>query len=79
MEHVLSATPAQTLRTGKRQRFVRKKIFPWLFILPALLINVVVIVGPSISSLFYSLTDWNGITSPNFIGLANFQRIFRLP
>ena len=47
-----------------------------LFLLPALVINLTVIGGPGISSLFYAFTDWNGFSAPNFTGLANAERLF---
>ncbi len=47
-----------------------------LFLLPALLIFCVFFVYPVLSSFFYSLTDWNGVTqSANFVGLKNFASI----
>lgn len=57
---------------GKKNRLVE-----WLFVAPALIPFLVLIVWPFISSLYYSLTRWNGITSPVFIGLDNFARLFR--
>ena len=55
--------------------FFRRKIVPWLFVLPILLINIVVIFGPALSSVYYSMTSWNGIGMAEFIGLDNFRRI----
>lgn len=54
----------------------RRKIVPWLFMLPILLINVSVVVGPGLSSLYYSMTEWSGIGEAKFIGLDNFRRLF---
>jgi raffinose/stachyose/melibiose transport system permease protein len=53
----------------------RKKILPWLFVLPILLIHGIVVIGPSFSALYYSLTSWNGIGKATFIGLENFRRL----
>jgi raffinose/stachyose/melibiose transport system permease protein len=69
----------QRLQRESRSNTFRKKVLPWLFVLPILLINFVVIVGPSLGSIAASLTDWNGMTSANFIGLANFQRLLGDP
>jgi raffinose/stachyose/melibiose transport system permease protein len=54
----------------------RRAVLPWLFLLPVLLINAVVVFGPAISSVYYSLTDWNGVGAATFIGLENFRRLF---
>jgi raffinose/stachyose/melibiose transport system permease protein len=54
----------------------RRAVVPWLFLLPILLLNAVVVLGPAISSMYYSLTDWSGIGPATFIGLENFQRLF---
>ena len=54
----------------------RKKTAAWLFLLPILLVHFVVIVGPSLSAFYYSLTDWSGVGAAKFIGLENFHRLF---
>ncbi len=60
----------------RRKRFFRKKIIPVLFVLPILAINLLVVLGPSLSSLYYSLTEWNGVGVAKFIGLKNYVDIF---
>ena len=47
------------------------------FIAPALILNVLFIIVPTVSSVYYSFTSWDGI-SPDvkFIGLANYKEIF---
>jgi raffinose/stachyose/melibiose transport system permease protein len=56
--------------------FWRKKIVPWLFVLPILLINMAVVLGPAISAVYYSMTDWSGVGSAKFIGLDNYRQLF---
>jgi len=56
-------------------RLYRKYVVPWLFVLPIILINVVVVIGPSLGAFYYSLTDWSGIGPAEFIGLENFRNI----
>jgi len=58
-----------------RRWFFNRKVVPILFVLPILLVNVTVVLGPSIGSIYFSLTEWNGIGLAKFIGLANFQAI----
>jgi len=47
------------------------------FIAPAFLLYTIFIVLPTVSSIYYSFTSWDGL-SPNikFIGLANYKEIF---
>lgn len=61
---------------GPWQKNFRRKIIPWIFILPILIVHFLVIVGPSISAVYYSLTDWSGIGAAKFIGLENYQKLF---
>jgi raffinose/stachyose/melibiose transport system permease protein len=57
-------------RRGRRRH---GGLSPWLFALPALAVYVVFLVYPSITSLFFSLTDWDGLSpSYNIIGLQNY-------
>ncbi len=58
-----------------RKRHWRKTVLPWLFIAPIMLLHLVVVVGPSLASLYYSLTSWSGIGAAEFIGLENYRTI----
>ena len=53
----------------------RRKIVPWLFVLPILLINIGVVLGPAISAIYYSMTEWTGIGEAKWVGLDNFKRL----
>jgi raffinose/stachyose/melibiose transport system permease protein len=57
----------------------RRRLRPWLFLLPLLLINLFVVIGPSIATIYYSMTNWSGIGPAKFIGLANYRRAFDDP
>jgi raffinose/stachyose/melibiose transport system permease protein len=57
--------------------FYRKKVVPWLFVLPILLINMAVMLLPALASIYYSLTDWSGIGDAKFIGFDNFRELSR--
>jgi raffinose/stachyose/melibiose transport system permease protein len=50
-----------------------------LWLSPALLVNLLVVGGPGLSSLYYAFTDWNGFTTPHFTGLANARRLLSDP
>ena len=52
--------------------FFRRKIVPWLFVLPILIVFLVVVIGPSTAAMYYSFTDWNGVGKAHFVGLENY-------
>jgi raffinose/stachyose/melibiose transport system permease protein len=78
MQESISLNPLiiQSRSVDRRNAFIRRKIVPWLFVLPILLINVAVVAGPALSSVYYSMTKWNGIGAPQWVGLQNFQTLF---
>ncbi|PZG19101.1 sugar ABC transporter permease [Nonomuraea aridisoli] len=53
---------------------------PWLFALPALTVYVVFLVYPAVSSLWFSFTDWDGLSPAyNVVGLDNYARMLEDP
>jgi raffinose/stachyose/melibiose transport system permease protein len=56
--------------------FYRRKVVPWLFVLPILLLNVSVVAGPALAAFYYSMTDWSGLGRARFTGLDNFRTLF---
>lgn len=75
-----TAQPHARVSSGERQRaFVRRKIVPWLFVLPILLINIAVVAGPAVSAVYYAMTDWNGIGQARWVGLENFRKLIADP
>jgi raffinose/stachyose/melibiose transport system permease protein len=75
LSHQSAAHSQPAQRQRRRSRDLRRAIVPWLFVLPILLLHGLVIVGPSISGLYYSLTKWSGIGPAEYIGLENFRRL----
>lgn len=71
-----AATEAQLQTRGHRRRLGRRQLVPWLFILPIALIHLIVVIGPTVMGLYYSLTDWSGIGAADFIGVENFRVLF---
>ncbi|MFL5660319.1 MAG: carbohydrate ABC transporter permease [Ktedonobacteraceae bacterium] len=65
-------TPPRLWRLHPKQR---RKILAWIFMIPFFAVNLLVILGPSLSTFYYSLTDWSGIGPAHFLGLANFQQL----
>jgi raffinose/stachyose/melibiose transport system permease protein len=45
----------------------------WLFVLPALLLSLSVVAFPVAATVMFSFTEWNGLGTPRFIGLDNFE------
>jgi alpha-glucoside transport system permease protein len=69
-----STTMQQKLPTARRLRgFQRDKLFAWIWIAPALLFALVFLVYPTFVTIWWSLLD---STSTNFVGLANYAKIF---
>lgn len=73
---ILTRPQAGTRSRWRDRAVVRRKIVPWLFVLPILLVHSFVILGPAISAVYYSMTDWSGIGAGRFIGLENYRRLF---
>jgi multiple sugar transport system permease protein len=57
-------------------RTLKEGISGYLFILPWLLGFLIFTIYPMLSSLYYSLTDYDLLTKANFIGLRNYINIF---
>ena len=55
---------------------LRYKLNIFLFLLPALLLFIGVLIAPIIMSVAYSFTEWNGFTTPEFIGIKNYIELF---
>ena len=53
----------------------REAFYGWLFALPAIIGMVAFDVGPMAASVLISFTEWNGVTPPQWVGLANYEEI----
>jgi multiple sugar transport system permease protein len=51
----------------------------YLFLLPWIIGLLVITIGPMIASLYLSFTDYSLLAPPNWIGIANYQRMFTDP
>jgi len=49
----------------------------FFFIGPALLINLVIVLIPSVSTIVLSFFKWDGISKPIFVGFKNFETILK--
>lgn len=68
------ASPRRRSRVIARLR--GRRVVGWVFMLPLVAINVVVVLVPSLSSVYYSFTDWSGVGDAEFIGLKNYEKLF---
>lgn len=69
-----SAQQAVSEQPGRRVKR-HLPLTPWLFLALPLLVYCVWVVEPLFYSFYLSLTNWDGITAPVFIGLKNYQRL----
>lgn len=79
-----NATRTLTVPPGRRRTPVssKKQLITyghWWWALPAILLIVGVHYAATLVGGFYSFTDWTGLGSWEFIGFANFERIFNDP
>lgn len=63
----------------KTKKFQFKQEFSWfLFIVPALVIYMIVTVIPTLETIGYSFTNFNGLSTDfDFVGLHNYLKIFK--
>ncbi|WP_172256717.1 carbohydrate ABC transporter permease [Saccharibacillus deserti] len=54
----------------------KKKIYPYLFIMPFAALVLVFFVLPALATVAMSFTDLNASMKPKFVGLENFKRVF---
>lgn len=55
------------------------KLTPWLFLIVPLVIYLIWVIGPMFYTFYLSLTNWDGLSSPEFINFRNYERLFRDP
>jgi multiple sugar transport system permease protein len=64
------------MATGIREQDRQDAVTGWLFMTPTVFVFSAFVFIPIVFALFFSLTDWNGISPPqqaNFVGLKNFE------
>lgn len=78
--HVAGASPATVFQKGgkivQRRKEMVGRLTCWLFVLPAMLVVLLLLLYPVMSSIFYSFTNKNLIKPAyNFIALDNYLKI----
>lgn len=53
------------------------KLSIFLFLLPALILFVGILIAPIVMSAYYSFTEWNGLLTPEWIGFGNYVEMFQ--
>ena len=75
-----SHAPPPTAAPGRgRALRWRRGLVGWAFLAPLLAVNLVVVLGPSLATVYYSLTNWSGLGPATFVGLANYRQAFGDP
>ena len=65
--------------TASRKSRRRESLTPYLFLAVPVLLFLMWVIGPMFYSFYLSLTNWDGISVPHFIGLRNYVRLFDDP
>ncbi|HVP22144.1 MAG TPA: sugar ABC transporter permease [Anaerolineaceae bacterium] len=74
--NIIYINPAN-LTTFIQQLIMRNKVYPFYFVIGALVLYLLFFVVPSLMGFFYAFTNWNSYSSDvNFVGLENFELIF---
>jgi multiple sugar transport system permease protein len=68
---ILNWLAADTVEGIKRQR----RLMGYLFIAPTIIGLIVFIVGPMLYTFYLSFHEWSVFRPPEFVGLANFERL----
>ena len=55
---------------------LRRNFLPYLFLAIPIIIYLVWVIGPMFYTFYLSLTNWDGLSSPEFIGFRNYERLF---
>lgn len=76
METGVSATGRAVAKTGVWARIWQQDGPGYLFLLPWLIGFFGLTVGPMITSLYLSFTDFDLLTTPDWVGAANYTRMF---
>jgi len=73
-----SGTPPVRRRRGSTAAR-RALLVGWLFVLPALAVYIAFVIYPLITGVQYSFYKWNGVGPSEWVGFANYLRVFTDP
>ena len=70
----------KSLNSVRKKRILRKNAWCWVFMLPTLILYILFQGYPIITSAWYSLLDWSGMTmNATYVGLGNFKELLADP
>ena len=55
---------------------MKKRNVQWRFLAIPLIFYTIWVIGPTIYTFYLSLTEWDGLTEPSFIGITNYLVLF---
>ncbi len=76
LQRGIALTEKQKKTAGKGIRRKKEARIAYLCLIPVFLGLSIISYIPTVSVFILSVFDWNGLTAPKFIGLANFEKIF---
>ncbi|KQL54284.1 ABC transporter permease [Heyndrickxia shackletonii] len=76
----INHTAAETVPTTKKRKFISHEGRWGLILVSPYLIHLIVfVVGPLIASLYFSLSKYDMLNPPKWVGLENYQKLFHEP
>lgn len=64
--------------TGSHKKAQNNRVFIF-FLFPSLFAFILIVIVPFIMGIYFSMTDWNGISGGDFVGLENYVGLFQDP
>ena len=65
------------VKETKKPFWQDKRVVPYLFVAPNMILFMAFMIIPLFMSFYYSMVNWNGLGTPQFIGLKNYFFIFK--
>jgi raffinose/stachyose/melibiose transport system permease protein len=79
VEVLVSSARVRSLVRGRGSRSGEPRLLPYLLILPGLAFYTLFVIVPIIGTLSLSLFQWDGLTTPIWVGLNNFAHVIADP
>ncbi|MDB1123141.1 carbohydrate ABC transporter permease [Vibrio algarum] len=68
--------PENRMPSVSKKRRISSKLSPWLFLAPGLIVFLIYVVYPILSSIWLSFYEWDGLGEKVWVGLSNYQELF---
>ena len=59
--------------------FRRENLVPYAFVIVPLVIYIIWVIGPMFHTFYLSLTNWDGVSTPHYVGFRNYVKLFNDP